>query len=111
MVGAPAAQLHLVAPSSARPGETVRLHVSALDARGSRSPLEDGGVVFVEPPAGISLPESVDLGGEHGGTRTLDVQVQEPGLYRLRVQGTGSIGHLSAESGPLLVREDAPRVK
>ncbi len=111
VVGTPAAQLHLVAPSTARPGESVRLQVSALDSKGSTSPLEDGGIVFVDPPAGLSLPKSVELGGEHGGIRTLDVEVREPGLYRLRVQGTGAIGHLSAESGPLLVREDAPRVR
>jgi len=111
VVGTPAAQLHLVAPSTARPGERVRLHLSALDSKGNISPLDEAGVVFVDPPSGLELPEEITLGGSHGANHTLEVLAKEPGLYRLRVQGTGPLSHLSAESGPLLVRENAPRIR
>ena len=112
VVGTPSAQLHLVAPSTARPGEKIQLHVSALDSKGNLSPLEEGGIVFVDPPEGLSgLPESLDLGGSHEANRAIEIVADEPGLYRLRVQGTGNLSHLSAESGPLLVREDAPRIR
>lgn len=112
VVGTPAAQLHLVAPSTARPGETVTLHVSALDSKGNISPLEGGGIEFIDPPSGLSgLPNELTLGGKETASRTLEVTADEAGLYRLRVQGTGSLSHLSAESGPLLVREDAPRLR
>ena len=111
VVGTPAAQLHLVVPTTARPGETVELHVSALDSKGSMTPLEEGGVVFVEPPAELSLPQSIALGGSHQGSQAIEFKIDEPGLYRFRVQGTGSLSHLSTESGPLLVREEAPRIR
>ncbi len=107
---APASRLQLTLPSTARPGEKVRLTLAALDHVGNASTPERGEIVFVDPPAGLALPERVSLEPEHRGHRTIEFEVQAAGVYRLRAYGRGMLEGLMGESNPLVVREELPRL-
>ncbi|HEY5657399.1 MAG TPA: CehA/McbA family metallohydrolase [Myxococcota bacterium] len=102
----PAAGLQIVAPTLARPGETIRIKLAFIDAWRNVSTPVAGEVRFVDPPDGIELPESVRFEGSDGSLRTLEAVVREPGVYRLKVEG----GPWTAESNPLLVAAEGPRV-
>lgn len=103
-------RLHLAGPSTARPGQPIRLVVAALDALGSPSTVARGGVTFVDPPPGVALPESVDLSGDAGGHRTFEVGGLPAGVHRLSLRGTGELAGLLAESNPVVVRAGIDRV-
>ena len=103
-------QLHAAAQSTAAPGETVRLTVSALDAMGNPSPVDTGGVRFVGVPDGVDLPVEVDLSGSVGGHRTLTAQGWPEGIHRIEVQGTGDLEGMSTSLNPIVVREGLDRV-
>jgi hypothetical protein len=103
LAGEPA-QIVLTLPTTARPGERVRLVVAALDASGNR------GVAMKEPvqlhaSGDLELPETVSL--PEGGVLSLEVPTAGEGVYR--VLGATESG-LAAESNPLIVREGIPRV-
>jgi hypothetical protein len=104
--GAPA-RLELVLPSTAHPGDEVRLVVALLDAAGNTGLETSGDVRFIDPPDGLELPERVHLDAGAGGRAAIVLRAGRPGLYRLRA--TGPEG-LSAESNPLEVSEHGPRV-
>jgi hypothetical protein len=98
------ARLVLTLPTTARPGELVRLVVAVLDAVGNR------GVAMKEPvelraSGDLALPESVPL--PEGGVLSLEVLTAGEGVYR--VLGSTASG-LMAESNPLVVRDGIPRV-
>jgi len=103
----PPSRLYLTLPTTARPGETVRLTVAVLDATGNAGCDVTGDVAFVDPPAGLDLPEQVTLGAGDAGHKTVTVTVREPGIYRLQAKGPGD---LSGESNPLEVATTGPRV-
>jgi hypothetical protein len=103
LAGEPA-RLVLTLPTTARPGELVRLVVAALDASANR------GVVMTEPislraPGDLALPGTVSL--PEGGILELEVPAAGEGVFR--VQGSTASG-LMAESNPLIVRDAIPRV-
>jgi hypothetical protein len=103
LAGEPA-RIVLTLPTTARPGELVRLVVAALDASGNR------GVVMDEPvqlraSEDLALPGTVSL--PEGGILSLEVPTAGEGVYR--VLGSTESG-LAAESNPLIVREAIPRV-
>jgi hypothetical protein len=100
------AGLLLFVPTIARPGEEFRVTLAFIDAwRNMGLPIK-GDVEFVDPPEGIELPKSVRFEGEYGGRRTVTAVAREPGVYRLKAR----IGELEAESNPLVVTRDGPRV-
>jgi hypothetical protein len=101
------ARLLLTLPSTARPGETVRLTVAVLDAVGNAGCSVDGEILFEELPGGLRLPPAVRLRPEDRGRKTIELQAEKKGVYRLRAQGPGE---LSARSNPLLVSEQGNRV-
>lgn len=103
-----AARLHVVLPSTARPGETVNLTVAVLDASGNAGVEVAGDVTFVDPPGGVEVPQRIRLARANRGRITVPVVVREPGTYRLRA--TGPEG-LAAESNPLEVSEKGPRIR
>jgi Protein of unknown function (DUF3604) len=103
LAGKPA-RLVLTLPTTARPGEIVRLVVAALDSLGNRGvELEDQ--VELRSSGELGLPESVSL--PEGGVLTLEVPAVGEGIYRVRASTPGG---LSAESNPLVVRGGIPRV-
>jgi hypothetical protein len=102
----PAAGLLIAIPSVARPAETIRVVLAVIDAwRNTGVPFE-GEVRFVDPPAGIELPASVLFEAGDAGRRSIEAVVREPGTYRLEVEAE----EWSAESNPLLVVAESPRV-
>ncbi len=99
--GAPS-RLVLTLPTTARPGERVRLVLAALDSLGNR------GVALtdeIEIASLLGLPEKVFL--PEGGVLSVEVLVSEEGVYRVLASTASG---LAAESNPLVVRADIPRV-
>ena len=110
IVGGPPRQLSLILPTTATPGQTVRLTVAALDMHRNISPVESGSIVILDPPAGLELASEIEIGGGFGASRSIEVVVSEPGIYRLTGEGRGELEGLVATSNPLLAREGLPQV-
>ena len=106
-VGAgPAARLLVTWPSTARPGETIRLTVAVLDARGNAG-VPFAGDIGLEIPAGIIGPPTIRLQPGDGGRQTIELRASETGTYRLRASGAG---RLAGESNPLQVAQQGQRI-
>jgi hypothetical protein len=103
----PPERLVLTLPSTARPGESVRLVAAVLDAEGSAGVETEGEIVFDEVPEGLPVPARLGLPAAARGRAKASVVAAAPGLYRLRARGPGG---LEAESNPLLVSADVRRV-
>ncbi len=110
IVGGPPRQIRLILPTTSRPGQAVRLTVAALDAHRSLSPVAAGSVVLVDPPPGLSVPDTIELGGVFGGSRSVEIRVEKPGVYRLEARGQDELEGLAAVSNPLVVREAIAQV-
>ena len=101
--GVPAAlTLHL--PSSARPGETVRLTVAALDRMGNAAGKPSAEIRLAGPGDGLEHPASLVL---EGGRATVELTARREGVWRLAAEGPGG---LAGESNPLVVAASAERV-
>jgi len=98
----PTTRLHLVLPTTAEPGEVVRLSIAMMDARGNVGSRELG-EIFFDLPEGLKLRGGV---GIHDGTGGVDVEVEKPGLYRVKA----SFAMVEGESNPMLARKGAPSV-
>ncbi len=103
----PPARLEIVLPTTARPGADVRVVIAALDATGSTGVDVSGVVRFVDVPAGIDIPATVQLEPGVGGRAVLSARVHGQGIYRLRAVGPEG---LTAESNPLEVSAHGPRI-
>jgi len=99
----PPAQLVLTLPSTARPGDRVRLTVAALDRDGNAGTALDEHVVLSGPSA-LGLPATLEL--SRRGVGHVDVVASDSGVYRVR----GAFGEIVAESNPLVVRDGIPRI-
>jgi hypothetical protein len=106
LAGEPAS-LVVTLPSVARPGAAFRVHVAALDAALDTGVALEGPLVFVDAPPGLELPTAPAFGPDGGGRLVFDAVASEPGVYRLTVEAPGG---LRAESNPLLVTAEGPRV-
>jgi len=106
---APAAPARLLVtlPTTARPGETVRVVVAVLDAFGNAGPEFAGEIAFPDLPPGIEMPDSVTFAPGDGAAKTIEAVVRESGVYRLHA--TGANGAV-ATSNPMVVSEGGPRV-
>jgi len=102
----PPERLSLVLPSVARPGERVRLTVAVLDYMADTDVEFEGTVAIGGGPPDLA----VVLAKDDRGRRTVELPVGEPGV--LRLVGTVVIDgrDVRAESNPLLVSPDAPRL-
>ena len=103
IAAAPPSQLVVTVPSTARPGDRIRVTIAALDALGNAgsrltSPIQIGA------PAGLELPEELTL--SERGVAHVDAVVDEPGIYRVHA----TAGSSAASSNPLVVREGIPRI-
>jgi Protein of unknown function (DUF3604) len=97
-------RLVVTLPTTARPGDRIRLVLAALDSLGNR------GVALTEEVAlhssgALGLPETVAL--PEGGVFSLEVPVSDEGVYRVLASTASG---LVSESNPLVVREGIPRV-
>lgn len=103
---APAA-LVVTAPTTARPGDTVRLTVAAVDALGN------GGVPIATvvrlraTGSGLEVPEEASLTVSDQGTLTVELVAIQPGLYRVEAETAEGLVGLS---NPLFVNDKLPRV-
>ncbi len=103
LAGGPA-RLVLTLPTTARPGELVRLVIAALDTLGNRGvALEED--VALQSSGDLGLPETVSL--PEGGVVSLEVPAAAEGVYRVLASTASG---LTAESNPLIVRAGIPRV-
>ncbi len=103
VAAAPPTQLVVTLPSTARPGDSIRLTVAALDALGNSGSRLDAPVTL-RASSSLSVPEQVLL--SERGLVHLDVVVAEPGIYRVQV----AANDIEATSNPLVVREGIPRI-
>jgi hypothetical protein len=100
----PPAQLVAFLPSTARPGEPVRLRLAVLDAQGSTGVAAEG-AFEIEASEAIQVAASVPVGSD--GRGSTELRADEPGVVRLTVRGPGG---LEAETNPMLVSADANRI-
>jgi hypothetical protein len=102
----PPALLVATLPSLARPGESVTLRLAVLDGAGNAGASLVGELQLSAPP-GVDLPASLRLGAADAGVRSVPLVAREPGVVRVRAIAEGG---LEAESNPLLVEAEAPRI-
>lgn len=98
VMAGPAEGLVLTWPSTARPGDAVRLRLAAVDAVGNAA-------AWAGPPvrlraAGLEAPRYLKLDAE--GRASLEVPVPEAGIYRVEVEALGA----RFVSNPLVVHEE-----
>jgi hypothetical protein len=103
IMAGPPAHLALYLPTTAKPGEDVRVHLSVLDALGNAGAPFEGEIELAVPP-GLSLPAIVTFTAANQGTQVLEGSATTPGIYRVIAHGPGE---LLAESNPLVVDERA----
>jgi hypothetical protein len=107
-----AEQMFVWLPATARPGDRIGVRVALVDGAGNRVAGEVAELVFVEPPAALELPASVATSPSQGGVVEVPAAVVGEGVVRLRaklVRGGGRAA-FEAESNPMLVAADAPRI-
>jgi hypothetical protein len=103
IVAGPAAMMTLVLPTTAHPGDAVRLQLAMLDGLGNAgAPFT--GTVRLEATEGLSLPAAVEFAPEHEGQRTVEGTVGRAGVHRVTARADGEI---AAESNPLVVNAEA----
>jgi len=103
----PPTRMILTAPTIARPGAPIRLTVALLDAAGNAGGAVGGSITFDDPPAGVRIEGPIVLTQADRGRATTTATAREPGVLRLRATGPGG---LTAESNPIIVSAQAPRV-
>ena len=100
----PTAALAVHLPSVARPGETVRLAVAALDSRGNAAAEPLGEVGLSAPDGGLEQTDRPTLEGPRG---VLELTAGRPGVWRLAARtAAGETG----SSNPMVVAAGLPRV-
>jgi hypothetical protein len=100
---APPTQLVVTLPSTARPGDEIRLTVAALDALGNSGAPLTAPVTLRAPPQ-LTVAREIVL--SERGLAQVDAVVDEAGIYRVHVIANG----MQATSNPLVVREGIPRI-
>ncbi len=106
VLAGPPARLVVLLPSTAQPGETVRVTVAILDSAGSAGVEVEGEVRFQADGLG-TLPASVTMSAEHRGVLHLPVLAEDEGIYRIEVAGPDG---LTGESNPLVVSSAGTRI-
>ncbi|HSD28772.1 MAG TPA: hypothetical protein VLL75_15825, partial [Vicinamibacteria bacterium] len=102
----PPERLALTLPSVARPGETLRLNLAALDGAGNAWPAVEGGV-SLEAGDAVKVPARVRLASTQRGQRSIGVVAEQEGTARVEASGPGS---LRGVSNPILVSRAVPRI-
>lgn len=102
----PAARLVLTLPTTARPGEDVRLGVALVDALGNAGPAFDGTIRLASPP-GLRLPAALRIAASGRGRGSVVGSAGEEGLYHVEAEAPDG---LRGRSNPLVVSRDGSRV-
>jgi hypothetical protein len=102
----PPERLVLTLPSVARPGDTLRLNLAALDAAGNAWPAVEGGV-SLRAGGAVKVPARVRLASAERGRRSIEVVAEQEGSARVEATGPGS---LRGVSNPILVSRALPRI-
>ena len=102
----PAARLILTLPTTARPGQRVRLSAAVLDAVGNRAADWTGDIQLLGPE-GLELPDVLHLEPQAGGALSVWVAVGRAGAVVVRGLAAGG---LAAESNPMVVADSISRV-
>jgi hypothetical protein len=90
-------------PSTAEPGEDVRLTLALLDAVGNAgTPFQ--GEITLESEVGLDLPPSVSFAAFDRGRKTVVGRATREGVYRVFARAEGASAPLERESNPLVVR-------
>jgi hypothetical protein len=106
----PPANLRVVLPTTARPGEEVLLHVSVLDAYGNTG-IPCTGQVRVRAGTGLALPRAIPFEARDDGRRSVSAHVAVAGIFRVTASASfPGVGQLTATSNPLVVESGAPRL-
>ncbi len=108
-------KLSIVLPSTARPGQTARVHVAALDEVGNvGGPHSQARVRLLGRPEGWEIPEEIQLGPGDGGFRILEVTPAEVGVFRLGAVLVGGDGRempaTRVRSNPMEVSVERGRI-
>ncbi len=107
----PPAQLRVVVPTTARPGESVPVHVSVLDRNGNTG-VPFAGEVRLSADAGLELPAAIAFVAEQRGRQTAVARAVSAGVFRATAVASSRElpDGLRAVSNPLLVAPDAARL-
>ncbi|MCZ6508116.1 MAG: CehA/McbA family metallohydrolase [Acidobacteria bacterium] len=103
----PAARLQLTLPSTARPGDTVRLTLAALDAVGNTGTEIDAEIELSGLGAGLEGPTAVRLDPTAGGRATCELSVVGEGIFAVAASGPDG---LWGQSNPLVATADGRRI-
>jgi hypothetical protein len=98
------ARLVATLPTTARPGERVRLSIAVLDALGSRGAVA-GEAIRLRSADALGVPEEIPLPAD--GALSLDLLPASEGVYRVLASTASG---LVAESNPLVVRDGVPHL-
>ncbi len=103
-----ARRLVLTLPTTARPGEAVRLTVAAVDRVGNAAAEFEGEIRLSGPEGSLLFPMLVSLGPGDEGRKSVIATAPIEGVFRLdaEVAGGGPVGR----SNPIVVGPDAPSV-
>ncbi len=96
-------RLVVTTPSTAEPGDTVRVTLALLDDMGNAGAPFDG-TIELDAPDGLDLPATVALAPEDGGRTTIDGTATRSGTFRLLARVETPDGPIESESNPLVVR-------
>jgi hypothetical protein len=101
----PPALLLLTLPSTAHPGDPVRLNLALVDRSANADPSisrDDlqGEVLLESSPAWPGLPDRIRFRDSDRGHRSIDISAPTEGVYRIRAS---ALGKFSAQSNPLVV--------
>ncbi len=111
VVAGPPASFRVVLPSTAEPGDVVPLRLVLLDGLGNAGVDFTGKVLLSAYPDGLELPSEVTLTEEDRGVKRLDVQVQDPGVYRVLAAADVGEFDLQRMSNPLLVEKNVAPIR
>ncbi len=104
----PAAGMVLTLPSTARPGQRVRLSLALLDSRGNAGIDMPAQVALRASNKGLDLPAALHLEPGDKGRRSVEFLAEKAGIYQVAAEGPGG---MLAESNLLLVSKDVPAVR
>lgn len=109
VIGGPADEIQVAAPSDAVAGTPIPVTVRGLDTWGNRSDGYRGRVSFSSSDPDASLPGEYQFTGEDRGARRFDgVVLNSPGLHTISVRDDGG---REALSNPIVVRRERPRLR
>ena len=109
IVGGPADELQVAAPSDAVAGRPLSITVRALDTWGNRSDGYRGRVSFASSDPEASLPGEYLFTCEDRGARRIEgIVLNTPGVHTISAADEAG---LEAASNPIIVRREEPRLR